>query len=62
MELIFSRALLALYYLILGILAFYGLHRLMLVALYYRTRSRSVSRPPDPRQWPVVTVQLPLFN
>ncbi len=62
MELIFSRALLALYYLILGILAFYGLHRLMLIALYYRTRSRSVSRPPDPRQWPVVTVQLPLFN
>ncbi|MEE8277762.1 MAG: cellulose synthase family protein [Thermoanaerobaculia bacterium] len=62
MELIFSRGLLALYYLILGILAFYGLHRMAMVALYYRTRSRSIPPPPDPEQWPTVTVQLPLFN
>ena len=62
MELILSRGLLALYYLILGILAFYGLHRMALVTLYYRTRKRSTPRPPDPEEWPTVTVQLPLYN
>lgn len=62
MELVVSNAILAVYYLVLGILAFYGMHRLLLVALYYRTRSRLARRPAPPKLWPVVTVQLPLYN
>ena len=53
---------LALYYLILGVLACYGLHRMVLVWSFWRTRSRRLPVPPDPEQWPRVTVQLPLFN
>jgi len=54
--------LLALYYSVLAVLSFYGLHRLMLVVLYLRTRRRGRPRPADPAAWPVVTVQLPLYN
>ncbi|HVR98143.1 MAG TPA: glycosyltransferase [Thermoanaerobaculia bacterium] len=57
-----APALLAIYYLALAILAFYGVHRLVLVLLYLRTREQRPVRPPDPEQWPVVTVQLPLYN
>jgi cellulose synthase/poly-beta-1,6-N-acetylglucosamine synthase-like glycosyltransferase len=61
-DLSWAPALLALYYLILAVLAFYGVHRLMLVVLYLRTRGRAPVRPSDPAEWPVVTVQLPLYN
>ncbi len=57
-----SGSILALYYLILGILACYGVHRMVLVLEYWRTRRESLPRPADPEQWPVVTVQLPIFN
>ena len=53
---------LALYYLVLSILALYGLHRLVLLAIYFWTRNRNAERPPDPAIWPRVTVQLPVFN
>ena len=62
MDPLFSRLILALYYLFLGGLALYGVHRLAMVALYYRTRIRSIPLPPDPECWPVVTVQLPLYH
>ncbi|HVT18906.1 MAG TPA: cellulose synthase family protein [Thermoanaerobaculia bacterium] len=55
-------ALLALYYLILAVLAFYGVHRLWMVVLYLRARGRQPAKPADPQQWPIVTVQLPLYN
>jgi cellulose synthase/poly-beta-1,6-N-acetylglucosamine synthase-like glycosyltransferase len=54
--------LLALYYLVLGILAFYGVHRFVLVVRFLRTRDRAPVRPAEPAEWPVVTVQLPLYN
>src|SRR5215207_1448850 len=57
-----GSALLALYYLILTVLAFYGLHRFVLIVGYLRTRRKGAVRPPDPAEWPVVTVQLPLYN
>jgi len=57
-----APALLALYYLILTVLAFYGVHRLLLVVVYLRTRGRKPVQPADPAEWPVVTVQLPLYN
>ena len=53
---------LLLYYGILAALAVYGLHRLQMVALYYRNRAH----PPGPagalRPLPRVTVQLPIYN
>ncbi len=57
-----SDAILAIYYLVLGVLALYGAHRLVLLALYYRTRHLHSLTPPEPAEWPRVTVQLPLFN
>ena len=57
-----APALLALYYLVLGVLAFFGLHRFYLVVWYLCTRNRRPEQPPDPAEWPVVTVQLPLYN
>jgi cellulose synthase/poly-beta-1,6-N-acetylglucosamine synthase-like glycosyltransferase len=55
---------LALYYSVLAVLAFYGVHRLLLVLVYLRTRKDRPAPPPDPAPegWPVVTVQLPLYN
>ncbi len=60
-----APALLALYYSVLAVLAFYGIHRLVLVALYLGTRRREApvpELPADPTAWAVVTVQLPLYN
>ncbi|HKI04986.1 MAG TPA: glycosyltransferase [Thermoanaerobaculia bacterium] len=60
-----APALLALYYSVLVVLACFGLHRLVLVALWLRTRRRGLpppELPADPMAWPVVTVQLPLYN
>ncbi len=55
-------ATLIVYYAVLGLLAMYGAHRMLMVALYYRHR-HNVPRPagklsPLPR----VTVQLPIYN
>jgi cellulose synthase/poly-beta-1,6-N-acetylglucosamine synthase-like glycosyltransferase len=53
---------LILYYGVLVILAGYGLHRSFLVWLYFRHRHEGLPLPPAPEPWPVVTVQLPLYN
>ncbi|HSF39863.1 MAG TPA: glycosyltransferase [Thermoanaerobaculia bacterium] len=57
-----APVLLALYYSVLVVLAFYGIHRFVLAMLYLKTRRLGTERPPDPEKWPVVTVQLPLYN
>jgi len=57
-----SGSILTLYYLVLGILALYGLHRMALVLTFYRTRKQAAAEPEEPAEWPVVTVQLPIFN
>jgi cellulose synthase/poly-beta-1,6-N-acetylglucosamine synthase-like glycosyltransferase len=67
MSSLWAPALLALYYSVLVVLSFFGLHRLMLVGIYLRTGGRRPvapppALPPDPLAWPVVTVQLPLYN
>jgi cellulose synthase/poly-beta-1,6-N-acetylglucosamine synthase-like glycosyltransferase len=49
------------YYLALGILAIYSVHRLYLVRLR-RTLDGPRPSPPPPEAWPSITVQLPLFN
>ncbi|MEM6455304.1 MAG: glycosyltransferase [Acidobacteriota bacterium] len=65
-----ATGVLALYYGVLGVLAFYGLHRLRLVWLFGRTgvgaldEAGTLPAPPalPDDAWPVVTVQLPVFN
>lgn len=57
-----SWTILALYYSILGTLAVYGSHRLILVWRFWRTRNAAPPLPPPPEVWPTVTVQLPIFN
>ncbi len=57
-----SGTVLTMYYLTLGTLAVFGVHRLVLVIAYLRRRGCPVDRPPEPDEWPVVTVQLPIFN
>ncbi len=55
-----ADALLALYLFVWVIFAAYGVHRIHLIRLF-RRRARD-ARPPDPREWPRVTVQLPVYN
>src|ERR1700755_3069899 len=62
-----APALLALYYSVLIVLSFFGLHRLMLVCIYLRTGGRRAVQPPPPlpdapQNWPVATVRPPLYN
>ena len=50
------------YFFILCILAVYGWHRYVLVYLYMKHKDRKVAIPVAPDDWPVVTIQLPLYN
>jgi hypothetical protein len=58
----FEFAVLGLYFLVLVILAVFGLHRYVMVYLYLRHRARKAQRAAPPAVLPRVTVQLPLFN
>src|SRR4029453_17593211 len=55
-------AILGLYFLTLVILAVFGLHRYIMVFLYFRHRDQRAVSPPLPARLPRVTVQLPLYN
>ncbi|MEL7058867.1 MAG: cellulose synthase family protein [Acidobacteriota bacterium] len=57
-----STLILAVYYATLGVLALYGVHRMVLVVGWWQARRRSETAPEPPAEWPVVTVQLPIFN
>jgi cellulose synthase/poly-beta-1,6-N-acetylglucosamine synthase-like glycosyltransferase len=60
---VFDRALLVPYFIVLILLAAYGMHRYVLVYLYYKHKK---NRTTDPaacfEELPRVTVQLPIFN
>ncbi len=45
-------------------LVLYGLNAYVMIALHWSTRrrARQATPPPDPPVWPLVTVQLPLYN
>jgi cellulose synthase/poly-beta-1,6-N-acetylglucosamine synthase-like glycosyltransferase len=50
------------YFIVLFVLAIYGMHRYWLVYDYYKY-ARNVPGPPPPAShWPRVTIQLPIFN
>jgi cellulose synthase/poly-beta-1,6-N-acetylglucosamine synthase-like glycosyltransferase len=57
-----EAAILGLYFLTLVILAVFGLHRYIMVYLYYRHRDRRALPAPPLERLPRVTVQLPLYN
>ncbi len=58
----FDLAIMIPYFLILGILAAYGLHRYWLVYCYVKHRKNVPGPPPPVTAWPRVTVQLPIYN
>jgi cellulose synthase/poly-beta-1,6-N-acetylglucosamine synthase-like glycosyltransferase len=59
----FDTSLLIPYFIVMIILAFYGLHRYQLVYLYYKYRKNAAKEPPRHfEQLPRVTIQLPIFN
>jgi cellulose synthase/poly-beta-1,6-N-acetylglucosamine synthase-like glycosyltransferase len=50
------------YFFVLCILGFYGWHRYYLVFQYMKHKDKVPGPPPPVEDWPVVTVQLPIFN
>lgn len=63
----FDISLLVPYFIVMLILAFYGIHRYQLVWLYYRNRKNEAhsNLPPahfEEAELPFVTIQLPIFN
>ena len=54
---------LSIIYMIAALLvALYGANALLMAALHLRRRKESSPQPPEPEDWPVVTVQLPVYN
>ncbi len=58
----FDLAVMLPYFIVLVVLAAYGIHRYTLVYNYYKYRKNSPGPPPEIREWPKVTIQLPIFN
>jgi len=59
----FDLALLIPYFVVMAILAGYGLHRYALVYMYYKNQKNRTTEPPNRfEELPRVTVQLPIFN
>ncbi|HMG02579.1 MAG TPA: cellulose synthase family protein [Edaphobacter sp.] len=63
----FDTWLLIPYFIVMVILAFYGVHRYQLVWLYYKNRKNASKWDEPPARWPegelpFVTIQLPIFN
>jgi cellulose synthase/poly-beta-1,6-N-acetylglucosamine synthase-like glycosyltransferase len=58
----FDLAMMIPYFIVLFILAIYGLHRYWLVYDYYAYAKNVPSLPPPVTSWPRVTIQLPIFN
>ncbi len=50
------------YFAVMVILLVYGMHRSWLVLVYFLNRHKAPVCPPDPIEWPRVTVQLPIYN
>jgi cellulose synthase/poly-beta-1,6-N-acetylglucosamine synthase-like glycosyltransferase len=58
----FDLAMMIPYFLVLFVLAMYGLHRYWLVYDYFLYSKNVPAPPPTVTNWPRVTVQLPIFN
>ena len=58
----FDLAIMIPYFLVLGVLAAYGIHRYWLVYCYSRYRANVPAKPAAVVNWPQVTIQLPIYN
>ena len=58
----FDLAIMIPYFIVLVILAAYGLHRYWLVYAYFKNRHNVPGPPPAVAEWPKVTIQLPIYN
>ncbi len=58
----FDVAVMIPYFLVLVVLAAYGLHRYWLVYTYFKYRQNVPGPPPELQSWPKVTIQLPIYN
>jgi cellulose synthase/poly-beta-1,6-N-acetylglucosamine synthase-like glycosyltransferase len=58
----FDLAVMIPYFLVLGVLAAYGLHRYWLVFYFHKFRHNVPGPPPECPEWPKVTIQLPIYN
>jgi cellulose synthase/poly-beta-1,6-N-acetylglucosamine synthase-like glycosyltransferase len=58
----FDLAMMIPYFIVLFVLALYGLHRYWLVYDYYKYAKNIPGPPPEVKSWPRVTIQLPIFN
>jgi cellulose synthase/poly-beta-1,6-N-acetylglucosamine synthase-like glycosyltransferase len=58
----FDLAMMIPYFLVLIVLAAYGIHRYQLVYYFLKYRHNAPQQPPPPAEWPSVTVQLPIYN
>jgi cellulose synthase/poly-beta-1,6-N-acetylglucosamine synthase-like glycosyltransferase len=58
----FDLAVMLPYFIVLVILAAYGIHRYTLVYNFYKYRNHLPGPPPAVAEWPKVTIQLPIFN
>jgi len=58
----FDLAIMIPYFIVLFVLAAYGIHRYQLVYYFFRYRQNVPPVPAPPAVWPRVTVQLPIFN
>lgn len=50
------------YFILLFVLCLYGIHRYVMVFLYYRYKNKPHVPPAEFKEFPVVTIQLPTFN
>jgi cellulose synthase/poly-beta-1,6-N-acetylglucosamine synthase-like glycosyltransferase len=58
----FDLAIMLPYFLVMVVLATYGIHRYFLVYNFYKNRKNIPGPPPEITEWPKVTVQLPIYN
>ena len=58
----FDLAIMLPYFFVMAILATYGIHRYALVYNFFKHRKNIPGPPPEVKQWPRVTVQLPIYN
>ncbi len=58
----FDLAIMIPYFIVLVILASYGMHRYYLVYAYFKNRRNVPGPPPALAEWPKVTIQLPIYN
>jgi cellulose synthase/poly-beta-1,6-N-acetylglucosamine synthase-like glycosyltransferase len=58
----FDFAVMLPYFVVMVILAAYGIHRYALVYNFFKNRKNLPGPPPEVKVWPKVTVQLPIYN